>query len=547
MSPSTGLDEDPDRQPQLAQVGAHVQVGGARSTRGPARWGAGVTPSCSLAGAGVPRTMTSAVVESLTSSRLELPVEIDALPGVDRALHQVGQVSTGLLHPDPHRQVAPGPVEVDRVRRAPRDDDAPLVEIVAERRRRCRRRRARWRRRGRSAATPGDAVIGRLRARPTESDTRLTPWVLGEAAPLQLVGGEAVIVVARPRPSGPSGAAPAAVVGAGAGEPAGGTALREDARSRRDGQYRGAERRRASATDARDRPLEIEQQRAGAQRAEIGLDARPRSLWYPPEASVASSPARYPGPIGSERAERDHRRDGLADRDLGDDDVAEQVAGPDGADAGVVVGLGREDRRRSAGSSRASSRSGLEHRWKMGRPRRTVNARGRGRRRADVSACDGRAVTSSSPFGVSITFMTAGEPGVAHDPAERLGAERALADQLVPVAPGAERGLGVVEVEAAQAGRSRSRRPSAPRRRRSRRPGRSPRSRGGRCRRRTPTRCRTASPMSSRRQASSSKVLPSDGAGAGGRLQQDSPAPAPPRGSGCRPRRCAGARRRGRP
>ena len=43
-----------------------------------------------------------------------------------------------------------------------------------------------------------------------------------------------------------------------------------------------------------------------------------------------------------------------------------------------------------------------------------------------------------------------GESGIAHDAAERLGAERALRDELVTVAAGVERRLRVVEVEAGQ-------------------------------------------------------------------------------------------------
>ena len=42
------------------------------------------------------------------------------------------------------------------------------------------------------------------------------------------------------------------------------------------------------------------------------------------------------------------------------------------------------------------------------------------------------------------------QPGITHDPFERPGPQRSLADHFVTIAPGSERGLGIVQVDASQ-------------------------------------------------------------------------------------------------
>src|SRR5687767_2028589 len=54
------------------------------------------------------------------------------------------------------------------------------------------------------------------------------------------------------------------------------------------------------------------------------------------------------------------------------------------------------------------------------------------------------------------------EAGIAHDAPERLGPQRAFADELMAVPAGAERRLGVVEVQAAQEPEADGLLPSAP-------------------------------------------------------------------------------------
>ena len=87
-------------------------------------------------------------------------------------------------------------------------------------------------------------------------------------------------------------------------------------------------------------------------------------------------------------AEREHRRDGLLDRDLAEEKVAQEGAVADHAEAGVVVRLGGE-RPGTGGQKQRRNQDGSEHRWKMSGPFRRVNARC-GRTRAGVAACDGR-------------------------------------------------------------------------------------------------------------------------------------------------------------
>ena len=86
-----------------------------------------------------------------------------------------------------------------------------------------------------------------------------------------------------------------------------------------------------------------------------------------------------------------------------------------------------------------------------GRPS-PVNAHGR---HARVRAQTSHHATVLSELVVALGRLEhlgdAGESRVAHDPAKRLGTERAFGDQLVAVAARGERGLRVVEVEAPEA------------------------------------------------------------------------------------------------
>ena len=192
------IDEDPDREPELGVVVADVQVGGAGALR---REGAVQADARELdARARRRRGRSRRPCWSRSPLAVELAVQ-EARRQAAMAAGHVRREAGRVLDPDPHRQPVLGPVKLRLSSPAAtggRHDEAPLVEVVADRRgdvaaRRRRRRRARrsaQRSRGAHRSAPGEADRERDAAHALG---------LGEAARLELVGGEAVEVVAQRR------------------------------------------------------------------------------------------------------------------------------------------------------------------------------------------------------------------------------------------------------------------------------------------------------------------------------------------------------------
>ena len=155
-------------------------------------------------------------------------------------------------------------------------DEPPLVEVVAHGATRChcsrRRRRSQTRRRSTARGGSSDAP----RRSPTESDTRLTPWVCEKPRCSSVAGGEAMEVVAQRRHEIPLGQHRTAVVDAGADEEPQSCRPERKMPSSSAGQYWMAPRparQRHFLPDAARRGRSM--RRRGAQRAEIGARRRP--------------------------------------------------------------------------------------------------------------------------------------------------------------------------------------------------------------------------------------------------------------------------------
>ena len=107
--------------------------------------------------------------------RVELAIEEGRLPHVDGPRHVLRQAE-GVLDPDADRQLGVTPVEAERVEPGTghrRGLDPPLVEVAPHRGADVTAGERDQRRGGREAA--GRAAHRIPRARPTESETRLTP------------------------------------------------------------------------------------------------------------------------------------------------------------------------------------------------------------------------------------------------------------------------------------------------------------------------------------------------------------------------------------
>ena len=250
-------------------------------------------------GAAPARTITSAGAESLTivaSNSSYRNARRQAAMAAGTFCRQAG----GVLHPDPDREPVLRPVEGEAVVARPargRHDEPPLVEVVADRRGDVAARRAgedEGRRRstgaGRSSGAPGEA---RRRARPAH------PLGLGEAARLELVGREAVEVVAQRGHEIPLGEHGSAVVDARAREEARGAAGAEDSLLVR-GPVPDAAGAEPPAELPVERTLETELQGGGAEGAEIGVAAGFAAVELAGgEAYPRARPDTRSGPMGS--------------------------------------------------------------------------------------------------------------------------------------------------------------------------------------------------------------------------------------------------------
>ena len=125
-----------------------------------------------------------------------------------------------------------------------------------------------------------------------------------------------------------------------------------------------------------ERPLEPEEQGAGAEGADVDLRAGLVAMKASGgERGLEIGPVAL-RPDGERAAHGEHRRDGLPHRQLGDDRVVEQIRRADGAEARVILGLGAE-RGRRPGEEQREQEDRSWHRWKMGAGRQAVNAHAR--------------------------------------------------------------------------------------------------------------------------------------------------------------------------